>query len=206
MKKILLLILSVFYINLMASDNADSGYYNSGLHLLKSTLPDSVLSIIDGKPIILYMSGHYAHIWAIILEEENKYEILGGRIDPFGINKRYESVESGIIDTTAFLYANREFLTWGFDSAIIQSKRMKPLDDKIYNALSGNLSIIKNDSIETFTTKNKIVFTGPDSVNFNSKLNKLSHIMYWLAEPHIRKYTADSVYIINRHSILRNEP
>lgn len=148
--------------------------------------------------MILYMSGHHAHIWSIVLKDGNKYEVLCGRIDPFGINKLYGATESTVIDTTAFIYSNREFISWGFDSLESQSKRIKYVDVEVNNPFSGSLSIIKNNSVKTIITKKGVVDTGVDSADFRKKSDKLLYLMYWLAEPFVRKYTPDSIYIKSR--------
>ncbi|MCM1067400.1 MAG: hypothetical protein NC418_07505 [Muribaculaceae bacterium] len=196
MKKLTLIIALILCLDLVASSSQNKALSNNAdLNLLYLTSSDSLLSVIEDTPMILYMSGHNAHIWSVVSIKGGGYHIISGRINPYGKNVIYEPNESNVIDTVAFLSAHKEILSWGFDTLPSKARNMRSLGATEYSPFSSNLSIVGLDSVDSFNSRNVKVFSGPDSVVFNEKFKKLNYLMFWLAEPLVRKYTPDSVFI-----------
>jgi len=90
MKNAILIILFGFVIlTLISLKSPQSNSYDiDGYDLLHNNLsdilPDSLHSIIKNKPYIVYISGHTAHIWSIIVKDGEKFSALSGRINAYG--------------------------------------------------------------------------------------------------------------------------
>ncbi|MDE6770027.1 MAG: hypothetical protein K2J78_09925 [Muribaculaceae bacterium] len=67
-------------------------------------------------------------------------------------------------------------------------KRMKPVDQKLYNPLSYELVLYDHRNIPVFIDNDAVFYSRSDSVNFNRHINKLSYLMFWLAAPSARKH------------------
>lgn len=195
MKNLICILALLCGLDLIALDSPKSSE-NPSLNSIYRTSSDSLNSIIMDGQKILYMSGDRAHIWSLVLKENNGFKIISGRIDEFGKNNFYEQTGSYVIDTIGFLSAYDEILSWGLDSLPTQSQTMKAVYRKGYWPFYTSLSIVRQDSTE-FDSRDAIAFSGIDSVAFNKKFNNLTGIMRWLAQPQIRVYTPDSIYIRN---------
>lgn len=145
--------------------------------------------------MILYMSGHSAHIWSVIEKDGETFRALSGRVNAYGENIVTESTKSNMFDTVALFSKYRELLLWGLDSLPSEARRMKPIRSDVYKPFYHSLSVIPLNTPSYFDSDTDARFAGPDSIVFNSKFKSLSQFMYWLAEPFIRPYTPDSIYI-----------
>jgi len=180
----------------MSSRTPNLGYSdNNSLNLLSRTSSDSILSTIDNKPIILYMAGHHAHIWSIIIKNDEKFQALSGRVNSYGENIISKPIESNLFDSVAFFSKYKHLLLWGFDSLTIEVQRMKPIKKNVYNPIYSSLFVFPLNTAPSFDLNDAVTFAGPDSIEFNKKIDSLSLLMYWIAEPLIRPYTPDSLYI-----------
>lgn len=199
MKNLILIIVLAICLNLVASNKQNQySSSNSDLNYLYRTLSDSMISLIENKPMILYMCGHHAHVWSVIIINENKYQIVCGRGNSRGVNTIYKPIEPHLFDTTSFFSAHKEIISWGFDTMPYQAHRMKAIRSSEFILYNGNLSTISMDSTKSFNSNYAIAFSGPDSIEFNSKFHKLKEVMLWLAFPLIREYTPDSVFMIRK--------
>lgn len=184
-------------VDMMAVDNhKELAYENPRLNSLYSKLPDSLTATIREKPLILFMRGHYAHIWSLVLRNDSNFLIYSGRMDEFGENHLYEPIEPNILDTISFLAAYEDVFKWALDSLPTQSQYMKAVYRDGYSSFSSNLSIVNQDST-LFDSSGASAYSGPDSVGNNNKYSTLSYIMYWIAQPLIREYTPDSIFLVH---------
>lgn len=190
------LVIMIFGMTLMSSNFCNSaGSDNADLNFICRHLSDSVQSIIVDKPAIVYTCGHNAHVWSVIVKRDDGYKVLAGRVSPEGVNKIYDSKESNMFDTVALMTKYKPLMAWAIDSLPLQAQLMKSINKYEYNPLHPSLNVIPYGSELSYHSDVDVVFAGPDSVEFNRKINALSALMVWLAEPLFRPYSSDSVYI-----------
>ncbi|MDE5880275.1 MAG: hypothetical protein K2H60_00965 [Muribaculaceae bacterium] len=150
---------------------------------IEGLLDDDSRNFISGKPFVFYSIGHHGQIWALICKDSTGFRIYNGTTRHW-----LKSEKSDLLDTLSFIENNRITLKWTFDSLSSATKRMKPVDQKVYNPLSYELILYDHRNIPVFIDNDAVFYSGSDSVNFNRHINKLSYLMFWLAAPSARKH------------------
>ena len=165
---------------------------SSGIALLRNILPDSVYSFVKNKPIIFYSYGHYGYSWAVLARSDEDFRAFSGRVNYSGDKFLTEQMEANQFDSTAFFSVNNELLSWAFDSLSAEAYKMQAVMPKRYVTLYSDLSVIDACGVGTFNSNNAETFSGPDSLEFNRKYQKLILLMRWLSSPDIRQFIPDN--------------
>lgn len=196
MKKLLVIAVLIVTMNMMSSEINDSIYSDSPmLNRLIETTSAAFNKKLEGKPIILFMAGHNAQIWSAVVKDGAEFSILSGKINSQRGNVVAESKDSNLIDSIALINKYRPLLLWAIDSLPLKAKIMKSIKSKEYNPFSPSLMVMPLKNGLDFHSGNTYRFAGPDSIEFNGKFDSLFVLMYWLAEPFLRPYTPDSIFI-----------
>lgn len=195
MKKILLFIGLILFLNSFSAQNEqdlNNDRYKCAESLLKTIMPDTIYSLIENKPILFYTYGHYGYSWSLVTKvDSNNIHAFSGRVSYSGNNHIIQSTESNRLDSIALFSANADIINWGFDTLPTEGLQMEAV--KKNDIFWTDLDVINCDGMIIFNSNGATVFTGPDSIIFNKKFQKLCLIMKWLSEPKIRKYIPDSV-------------
>ncbi len=162
---------------------------------LIDVLPDTLHDTVKEKSLITFISGHSAFVWSLIIIDDDNIKFFSGRINSVGESHIYESNGSNLVDTVAFISANRDFLIWCVDSLPIECDSMMPVKCQEYNPIYTSLSIISKKSELIFDADNTFEFSGSDSIAFNNKFKRLLSIMRWLADPSIRPYMPQAILL-----------
>lgn len=157
-------------------------------------LPDSVCSLLDKSPIIFYSYGHYGYSWSLLVKKNNNVRAYSGKVSPLGKSSLTEQNVNNIFDSTALFRSNQELIDWGLDSISLVASKMKAVMSKYGTTVYSDLDVYNSDGICTFTSDNAVLFSGPDSLIFNKKLQKLKLLMRWLSDPKIRQYIPASTF------------
>ena len=193
MKKLLFLAIAIFCITLLlASEKPISNSDNDeSENILCRSLPDSIYSLVKNRPVIFYSYGHHGYTWAMIANIDGNLRAFSGRI---GYDSRYlnESTEDDRFDSTLLFSKNRALFSWGFDTIPTKSGVMRKVDREHYITFYTDLSIFNSEGNNVFNSNDAVAFSGPDSINFNQKFNRLSLIMYWLSFHKIREYIPEA--------------
>ncbi len=160
---------------------------------LRRTLPDSIYSQLENRPLLFYSCGHYGYAWSIITQTDSSFRAFSGRVYYNGDNQLTEPTDSTRFDSVAMFSANEALLKWGFDTLPSAGLKMKSLPRVPYVTIYQNLWVMDSCGGRVFASDNAATFSGADSVEFNSRFRKLSLIMHWLSQPIIRPYIPDSV-------------
>ncbi len=176
------------------SPNSNSSN-NSDLNFLKRTIPDSVLTMIEDKPMILYMTGNHAHLWSAIIKNDRSFLAMNGRIDSQGKNTIANYLESNNIDSLALFSRYQDLILWGLDSLPSEVKRMVCKKSQVNTLFYQTINIIQTKPQSSYQSDTNVIFSGNDSIGFNKKFKSLSYLMFWLAEPLVRPYSPDSIYL-----------
>lgn len=187
MKKLLLIILFIWVaissVCMPESQMSD----NSSTRILREILPDSVYLSFKNKPMIFFSYGHYGYSWSIISVGFDDFTTCSGKVGYHGESTLVEQSEAIQIDSVLFFSENSKLILWGVDSLSVKAAEMTPLKRDTFMTIYSFLSIIDSDGKETFNSDDAIGFSGPDSLEFNHNFHRLWLIMYWLAEPNIRR-------------------
>ena len=143
---------------------------------------ESITDSIYGKNFILYYTGHHGHIWSIILSDSTGYHLYNG-----STRHKLAEIEPLPFDTMDLLSNNFSTLQWAFDLLAKEAKSMTPHIKKEYSPIYNEMIVFNRDKI-VFRLNNTDKFSGCDSLEFNSKLQKIEYLMYWLSSPSIRPY------------------
>lgn len=194
MKKLLILIALALSMSLMAGNSGASSDSDKGniVNRLCHALPDSIYSFLKNRPMIFYSYGHYGYSWSLIAKMDSDYKAFSGRVDYLGRCHFNERSESNAFDSTLLFSQNRALLSWGFDSIQTEAGRMKKIKNETYVTFYKDISVIGSEGKTVFSSDDATAYSGPDSVSFNKKFQKLSLIMYWLSNAEIREYIPDS--------------
>ena len=160
--------------------------------LIYNILPDTIVPLVENRPMLLYCYGHYGYSWSLVTKIEKEFRVFSGRVNYIGEQILRENTISNKNDSIKFFSANEDLLSWGFDSIAIESSKMKPDKGKHFVTVYESLYVIDSMGKCVFDSDNAQQFLGPDSVEFNKKFHKLSLIMWWLSDSSIRKYIPDS--------------
>lgn len=177
-----------------AFDNPTPNLNNDeSVDILRQSLPDSLYTLLKNKPVIFYCYGHYGYSWSMIVKFDSIYNIYSGRVGYLGgryLNKKNESIS---IDTLRLISNNRSLISWGLDTISTEAICMRKVQREVFVTFSADLSVFNADGINTFRSDDAIAYSGPDSICFNKKYEKLCLIMRWLSDSKIRPYLPDSV-------------
>lgn len=165
---------------------------NSTNDILKEILPDSLHTLLKGRPMIYYSYGHYGYTWSIIAKTDSTYRIYSGDVDYMGNLHFHKISETDSFDTTKLIIHSNALLSWGFDSISSEAIKMKRVSGPYY-PIYYDLSIFNSDGVNVFDSPQNVTFSGEDSINFNKKFDKLCTIMWWVSNSEIRKYIPDSI-------------
>lgn len=167
------------------------------LNMAQSTVIDSIScnrqswiqSILEkeGKSInsndyLFYYTGHHGKRWSLITLDSSGIYLYNGTT-----RDHIPTDDYGLFDTLSFLKNNIDPITWGFDSLAIAAQLLMPLKNNCYKPVYNELYAVKNNKV-VFILNGVDYFCGPDSARFNSNLDRLLYIMYWLATPSSRPY------------------
>lgn len=161
--------------------------------VLRQSLPDSVYSLLKGKSVIFYSYGHYGYSWSLIAKMDSGFQAFSGRVGYGGEHHFNKPSESNQFDTTHLFSKNQTLFSWGLDTIASKIKNMKKISRDPYVTFYTNLSIINSEGANIFNSDDAVAYSGPDSLSFNIKYNKLCLIMRWLSDSNIRQYIPDSV-------------
>lgn len=182
---IILVFFSIFSILANTKSNLSSITSND---ILQQILPDSLCTLLKGRPMIYYSCGHYGYSWSLIARIDCTYQIYSGRVGYSGDQYLDKTSESISFDTTRLITQNKDLLSWGCDTISGEAIQMKRVRRTSYVTLYENLSVFNSDGVNVFNSDGAIGFSGEDSIIFNTKFNKLRLIMWWLSSSKIRKH------------------
>lgn len=131
---------------------------------------------------IFYITGHHGHVWSKLLRDSTGLHISNGTTRSWSTQANCQS-----FDTINLIEDNIKTIRWGLDSLWREAKHLKPSYRTTYNPIYTELYIVQNNDT-LFTLRDAEKFIGKDSNIFNSKLHKLTFLMFWLASPSIREY------------------
>lgn len=132
---------------------------------------DSITSIVDNKEFLYYIRGHHGHIWSLVVPDKNRYILVSG-------NTRNNDCR---IDTVSL---HAPVLKWGLDTMTFYCHNMKQLEDMSYEPFFYERLVLFSPQKEViFDCTNTDAYCSPDSAIFNTKLNNLKYLMYWIAVP-----------------------
>lgn len=159
-------------------------------------LPDSIYSIIEGKPIIYYSNNgnkyeESGNNWSLITSIDNKWHVYNYNSSSFP--RRIKRLLFDPADSAAFFSANRALFEWGLDTLAINLQKMKPIKPMVETSTRDTITVIKYWDKGAHSTHGATAFSGPDSAEFNAKLHKLILTMCWLSDDDIRKQLPDSL-------------
>lgn len=161
--------------------------------ILRKSLPDSVYSLLKGKSVIFYSSGHYGYSWSLIAKMDSGYHAFSGRVSYGGEHHFNKPTEYNQFDTAHLFSQNQALFSWGLDTIASKVKSMKKISREPYVTFYTNLSIINSDGVNVFNSDDAVAYSGPDSLCFNKKYHKLCLIMWWLSDANIRQHIPDSI-------------
>ena len=194
MKKLIFVVMTLLLssIGVMSPQNTDSVEV-SDQSILRMILPDSIYSSIEGSRILFYTIGHHGYSWSLITMKDSAF--LGYRGKELMTHTEMEPIDFAQLDSTAFFSANRNLFLWGLDTIAVESRKMKPVERKLYFISYKSLSVMEpgQEPEDLFDASNIDFFSGQDSVAFNQKYHRLSFIMRWLADPDLRPYIPESL-------------
>lgn len=149
----------------------------SDLEILTNAIRnDSVLDIVKNNKSIVYYNGDRMLAWSVAFQDSSSYSFRTGII---GDNpERYKQEK---IDTLSLIKNYHDILNWGMDSLSIQAKSMTPVCPNIYNPFENGLFVVDNGNVVFHKTINIRGYTGVDEESFNSKLEELTFVMWYLA-------------------------
>ena len=133
-----------------------------------SNINDTLSTKIIGKEFIYFTKGHHGHIWSLAINNVDKYILIAG-------NTRIGSIR---IDTIS---SDNSILSWGIDSLQYFFGKMNSVYCEFYWPFYERLVLYSDNAKLMFDSENAISYSGPDSVYFNEKLNRLKYFMYWSA-------------------------
>lgn len=195
MKKILFFIAAILYVTLSSASGkpiSDQDNINSE-NILYRSLPDSLYSLLKNKSVIFYSYGHYGYSWSLIALIDGNYRTFSGRVGYLGDRHLSVMTESSRFDTTRLFSQNHALLSWGFDTISTEVRYMKKVRRQPYATSYSDLSVIDPEGKIVFNSDDAIAYSGPDSLGFNNKLNKLCLIMRWLSDAGFRQLIPDSL-------------
>lgn len=73
-----------------------------------------------------------------------------------------------------------------------RSRQNEKIKNETYVTFYKDISVIDSEGKTVFSSDDATAYSGPDSVSFNKKFQRLSLIMYWLSNAKIREYIPDS--------------
>ncbi len=149
-------------------------------------LPDSIKEEIADKKFVIFSYGHHGVVWSLIYQNCDSYQILSGTTRQIKPN-RNEKIDTGVI-----IKRNKALLEWALDTLPILSEKMEPQYRDAYSPFYSCLDIYKPDKGVVFESNAAIGFSGPDSIDFNKKFDKMCYLMRWLSSSDIRKYLPDT--------------
>jgi hypothetical protein len=138
---------------------------------------------IKGNDYLFYSTGHHGIIWSLIASDSSGIHLYNGTT-----RARIEQETSELTDSLSFIKNNIKTISWGFDSLANASQSFSAVKDKVYNPIYNQIYVIKNGNTVFSYLDTKDRYVGPDSTNFNSKLGRLSYLLFWLASPSTRPY------------------
>jgi len=197
MKKIIFVLGFLLFSLILLSNNPESNSDDyRDLNLLHHILPHQIDTMIQNKSMIFYTVGHHGYNWSLIVRDGTNFCAYNGRVTA-AEKIVYEQTNDNRFDSIAFFNANNAIFSWGIDSLPIQSVKMKRIRPSGWISIWESLAIINElgETISDFNYNNAIRFSGPDSIVFNDKFNRLALLMYWLASPEVRKFLPDSIII-----------
>lgn len=195
MKKIFFVIALILNLTLMSAfDNPTSNLNNDDSEdIIRRSLPDSLYRLLKNKPVIFYSYGHYGYSWSLIAKMDSGYRAFSGRVG-YGGDYHYNiPTESNQFDTTRLFSQNESLFSWGLDTIAAKVKNMKIINRDYYITVYTNLSVINSEGVNIFNSNDAMTYSGPDSICFNKKYQKLCLIMRWLSDTKIRQYLPDSI-------------
>lgn len=133
-----------------------------------SSLDDSITDIIGEKEFLYYTKGHNGHIWSLAVPGKDYYIIVSG-------NTRNKDCR---IDSISI---NEPLLKWGLDTMALYCHKMKPVERSFYWPFYERLVLFSSQKEIIIDCADTDTYSGTDSVAFNTKLNELKYLMYWLA-------------------------
>ncbi len=126
--KTILIVFAVFLCMTLSSafGGPTSGFNNDNSDdILRKSLPDSVYSLLEGKPVIFYSYGHYGYSWTLIAKMDSGYRAFSGRVGYGGDCHLNRPTEFNRFDSTLLFSKNQNLISWGLDSlsSIINSMK-----------------------------------------------------------------------------------
>lgn len=115
MRKILI-VFGIFICCLMISAYRNPTiYFNNNLidSELSLTIPDSILLLVENRPIIFYSYGHYGYSWSLLTKLDNDIKAFSGRTTYSGNKLSAELSENNKFDSIELFSANERLITWG---------------------------------------------------------------------------------------------
>ena len=164
MKYLLIIFLLIF------SVIGSSSLLNNQCYDFINNFGDSITDILEDKEFLYYTKGHQGHIWAIVVSENDHFIIVSG-------NTRNNNCH---IDTISI---KESVLKWGLDTLPQYCHKMQPVVSSSYCPFYERLVLFSSTKKIIFDCTETNTYSGPDSVNFNTKLNELKYLMYWFATP-----------------------
>lgn len=142
----------------------------------KTSLKDSILTLIDKRPFIYYTIGNYGHIWSLVVPDNDNYLFVSG-------NTRTNDCR---IETISI---NKSILTWGLYTLPLQSNKLRLKEKVPYSPFYEELTVYSAEKEVIFRWTNSAFYSGADSKTFEKNLHSLVHIMHWIAYPDdVRKH------------------
>ena len=163
-------------------------------------LKDSLYQILNNNPTIYYQNqtDHSSSVDCSILTRVNgSYMIFKSGFDTRR-RKKYWSVRKikfDIADSSAFFSANKAIIDWGLDSLLEEALNMSPIDIQNTRSVKDSISVLNDWNKKPLTTRKAVIFSGPDSIEFNRKYHKICLIMRWFSDDNLRTYLPDSIII-----------
>ncbi len=122
----------------------------------------------DNKGLIFY-NGYNGFNWAIVLEDIDSLLVISGH------------TSDGVRADT--MIATPDILKWGIDTLASEAQRRKPYYNEEYWPNYKQMFVLSEFGDTLFSLNNAMRYSGPDSISFNSKLNKLIYTLYWFSCP-----------------------
>ncbi len=171
--------------------NTDNSEY---INLIYEDMPDSVSKMLEGRPLLYFSIGHYGYRWSILTKEGKNFRTLSGRVSYIGEKYITEPVESIRFDTAELFDANRALILWGLDTLPMEVRRMRSIERgrENYITIYDKFLVFDSRGRRLFDSNGALAFSGPDSLEFNSKYHRLCFMMQWLSTPELRKYVPES--------------
>lgn len=203
MKKILLLIFVFLCFCFSAAQYRNSS--SSCDYKMKTRmyilLEDSLYQILNNNPTIYYQNqtDHSSSVDCSILTRVNgSYMIFISSFDTRR-SKRYwggvKRINFDKADSSAFFSANKAIIDWGLDSLSGEALIMSRINIKNPRSIKDSISVLTDWNKKPFTTRKAVIFSGPDSIEFNRKYHKICLIMRWFSDDNLRTYLPDSIMI-----------